>query len=102
MSKAESTLADTNHDEGGEFIQVRKKSERTNNDKNLGTTGSTNDKKKPKPRSRNNSIGEGKPYKARYVCLHHLEILISSFMDVTVIQIQEFIRQPWSHNQDGF
>ena len=50
MSKAESSLAETNHDEGGEFIQVRKKSERTNNDKNFGTTGSSNDKKKPKAR----------------------------------------------------
>ena len=66
MSKVESTLAETNHDEGGEFIQVRKKSERSNNDKNSASTGS-NDKKKPKPRSRNNSIGEGKPYKTRYV-----------------------------------
>ena len=67
MSKAEGTLAESNHDEGGEFIQVRKKSERTNNDKNSATA--TADKKKPKPRSRNNSIGEGKPYKARSVCI---------------------------------
>merc|ERR1719150_1040754 len=64
MSQAECALAETNHDEGGEFIQVRKKSERTNNDKNFATSGS-NDKKKAKPRSRNNSIGEGKPYKTR-------------------------------------
>ena len=64
MSKVEGTLAETNHDDGGEFIQVRKKSERSNNDKNSASTG-CNDKKKPKPRSRNNSIGEGKPYKTR-------------------------------------
>ena len=75
MSKAESSLDETNHDEGGEFIQVRKKSERSNNDKN-SVSAANNDKKKPKPRSRNNSIGEGKPYKTRFVCFYHLEILI--------------------------
>ena len=65
MSKAECSLAVPNHDDdGGEFIQVRKKSERSNNDKNSASNG-TNDKKKPKPRSRNNSIGEGKSNKAR-------------------------------------
>merc|ERR1719273_561055 len=65
MSKAECSLAVPNHDDdGGEFIQVRKKSERSNNDKNSASNG-TNDKKKPKPRSRNNSIGEGKPFKTR-------------------------------------
>ena len=69
MSKAECSLAVPNHDDdGGEFIQVRKKSERSNNDKNSASNG-TNDKKKPKPRSRNNSIGEGKPFKTRYVCI---------------------------------
>ena len=81
MSKVESTLAETNHDDGGEFIQVRKKSERSNNDKNSASTG-INDKKKPKPRSRNNSIGEGKPYKTRYVssCIsssNHVSICLS-------------------------
>ena len=101
MSKAESTLAETNHDEGGEFIQVRKKSERTNNtDKTSTTSGSSNDKKKSKPRSRQNSIGEGKPNKARYVCFYHLEILIMTL--VTVYQIQELISQPWANYQDGF
>ena len=100
MSKAESTLAETNHDEGGEFIQVRKKSERSNNDKNSATaSAASNDKKKPKPRSRNNSIGEGKPYKARYDGFYNFEILISFF---SVYQIQEFISQSWTHYQDGF
>ena len=101
MSKAESTLAETNHDEGGEFIQVRKKSERTNNtDKTSTTSGSSNDKKKSKPRSRQNSIGEGKPNKTRYVCFYHLEILIMTLL--TVYQIQELISQPWANYQDGF
>ena len=54
----------TNNDEG-EFIQVRKKSERSNNDKNPAAAAGLNDRKKSKPRSRNNSIGEGKPNKAR-------------------------------------
>jgi len=63
MSKVSGIADEANHDEG-EFIQVRKKSERTNTEKNLTTAG-CNDKKKSKPRSRNNSIGEGKPNKAR-------------------------------------
>ena len=66
MSQVEGIAAETNHDEG-EFIQVRKKSERSNNEKNSASSGGINDKKKSKPRSRNNSIGEGKPNKARSV-----------------------------------
>jgi len=52
----------------GEFIQVKKKSDKT--DPNKGATDKKNGeeeftKKKSKSRSRNNSIGEGKPSKAR-------------------------------------
>ena len=43
----------------GEFIQVRKKSDKVNHD------SKPNDKKKNKSRSRNNSLGEGKPSKPR-------------------------------------
>ena len=62
MSQLEVNAGQTNHDEG-EFIQVRKKSERSNNEKN--STSGNNEKKKSKSRSRNNSIGEGKSNKAR-------------------------------------
>ena len=63
MSTVEGTCVESVQDEG-EFIQVRKRSERvSNNDKN--STG-CNEKKKSKSRSRNNSIGEGKPTKTRY------------------------------------
>ena len=61
MSKVETN--GTSHDGEGEFIQVRKKSE-----KNPSIHDKTNaDKKRNnKSRSRNNSIGEGKPVKPRY------------------------------------
>jgi len=62
MSQLEVNAGQTNHDEG-EFIQVRKKSERSNTEKN--STSGNNEKKKSKSRSRNNSIGEGKSSKAR-------------------------------------
>ena len=66
MSKVDSTNkvsnnADNNAKDGeGEFIQVRKKSEKNtaNHDKNI-------ERKKNKSRSRNNSLGEGRPSKPR-------------------------------------
>jgi len=63
MSQLEGIAGQANQDEG-EFIQVRKKSERSNTEKN-SATGGINEKKKSKSRSRNNSIGEGKSNKAR-------------------------------------
>ena len=68
MSQLEGIAGQANQDEG-EFIQVRKKSERSNTEKN-------NEKKKPKSRSRNNSIGEGKSNKARSVLLVPLAIFV--------------------------
>ena len=84
MSKLGGTADQTNNDEG-EFIQVRKKSERSNNDKN---SAGLNDKKKSKPRSRNNSIGEGKPNKARYDLLHGLSIKV---LKLLFFKIEEFL-----------
>ena len=48
----------------GEFIQVRKKSEKTQNVLNPDKNDKV-DKKKSKSRSRNNSLGEGKSSKPR-------------------------------------
>ena len=65
MSKVDTKVpGDTVKDTEGEFIQVRKKSDKMSSvggsDKHNGT-----DKKKNKSRSRNNSLGEGKPSKNR-------------------------------------
>ena len=69
MSKVEIKVSgDASKDGEGEFIQVRKKSDKMTvnggGDKQPGT-----DRRKNKSRSRNNSLGEGKPSKARYVNL---------------------------------
>ena len=69
MSKVDTKVpGDTVKDTEGEFIQVRKKSDKTSSvggsDKHNGT-----DKKKNKSRSRNNSLGEGKPSKNRLAYL---------------------------------
>ena len=51
-------------DKGGDdFIQVKKKNEKA--DQNKTANDKKNGEKKSKSRSRNNSIGEGKPSKPR-------------------------------------
>ena len=63
MSKVDnkvSTNVDNSKDGEGEFIQVRKKS-----DKNTANHDKNTERKKNKSRSRNNSLGEGKPSKPR-------------------------------------
>eukprot|EP00091_Calanus_sinicus_P002579 TRINITY_DN12654_c0_g1_i1.p1 TRINITY_DN12654_c0_g1~~TRINITY_DN12654_c0_g1_i1.p1 ORF type:complete len:103 (-),score=40.83 TRINITY_DN12654_c0_g1_i1:160-468(-) len=59
LTKAEAEIKGVDDD----FIQVKKKSDKTANDKKNGDEEFI--KKKSKSRSRNNSIGEGKPSKPR-------------------------------------
>ena len=57
---------ETENKGGEEFIQVKKKSEKAVVDKKSGEDQNQT-KKKNKSRSRNNSLGEGKPTKPRYL-----------------------------------
>ena len=67
MSKVDTKVpGDATKDGEGEFIQVRKKSERITSTGGGDKHSGTDRRKNNKSRSRNNSIGEGKPSKARY------------------------------------
>lgn len=66
MSKVDTKVpGDATKDGEGEFIQVRKKSERITSTGGGDKHSGTDRRKNNKSRSRNNSIGEGKPSKAR-------------------------------------
>ena len=96
MSKVDSTNkvsnnADNNAKDGeGEFIQVRKKSEKNtaNHDKNI-------ERKKNKSRSRNNSLGEGRPSKPR---LDYI-IFFIFFLSNINFQIEKFFGERKSRVQ---
>ena len=86
MSKVDTKVpGDATKDGEGEFIQVRKKSERITSTGGGDKHSGTDRRKNNKSRSRNNSIGEGKPSKARYRvrCL-----LIPGFVKLSTIYLK--------------